>query len=427
LPGRAPKKAEQLQRDHWKHITDALPDGLMVLDADGTIVAVNPAFRRITGFSERELLGRPCSVLACSACPAPGKGGGCVLAGGAAGETVSCSMSHKSGRTLRLFKRASLLTAADGSILGAVETLLVASDLEASPLAKAALPRAYDERMRLVGRSPAMAALLDSLEGLAKGAAPILIQGESGVGKELVARLLHRLGPRSGEPLIKLSSASLQPQDLAGGPWERSDGPEADIILDEISDLPTASQKQLAEYLGQRQPPKLKVLALSNQDLGRLAEQGRFDQDLWRRLRPVTLNVPPLRERREDLPPLLERLLADLCQRRDRSVARLSREALRLIQAHAWPGNVRELINALEYALMLAPQGEIQAAHLPPALSGAAYPLAKQAAQGSDHQRLLRALRQAGGNQSQAARILGVSRVTVWKRMQKYGIDVNKL
>ncbi|KMY67158.1 hypothetical protein AAU61_12395 [Desulfocarbo indianensis] len=394
----------------------------MVLDAEGVIVAVNPAFRRITGFSEREPLGRPCSVLACSACPAPGQGGGCVLAGGAAGETISCRMSHKSGRTLRLLKRASLLTAADGSILGAVETLLEASDLEATPP-----PRAYDERMRLVGRSPAMAALLDSLEGLAKGAAPILIQGESGAGKELVASLLHRLGPRSGEKLIKLSCASLQPQDLAGGPWQRAHGPEADIILDEISDLPPASQKRLAEYLGQRQPPELKVLALSNQDLGLLVGRGRFDQDLWRRLRPVTLNVPPLRERREDLPPLLERLLADLCQRRGRPAARLGREALRLIQAHAWPGNVRELINALEYALMLAPQGEIQAAHLPPALNGAAYPLAKQAAEGDDRQRLLQALRTAGGNQSEAARILGVSRVTVWKRMQKYGIDVSQL
>lgn len=415
-----------MQHDDWKHITDSLPDGLMVLDAQGNVVAVNPAFSRTTGFGSQEIVGRSCAILECSTCPKPGSAG-CVLSGGGSGETISCDMTHKSGRTLHLWKRASLLTAADGSILGAVETLIetaqVATGFTPIPLSI----RLNDAEHRLVGRSPAMAALVDALPGLAQSDSPILIQGESGSGKELVARLLHQQGPRAAKPIIKLGCATLQPHDFEREPWIGEARPGNDLILDELSDLPEESQDRLAKLLAQDWPKWLRLLALTNRDLGALAEQDLFNRDLWQCLRSVTINVPPLRERREDLPLLIDRLLNDLCLRQGRPQTRLSRQAMEFMLAHAWPGNVRELINALDYALMLRPKAFIEPAHLPPGIAGAPPGKSDPVPECGDRQRLVLALRRAGGNQSEAARLLGVSRVTVWKRMQRYGIDPKSL
>jgi two-component system, NtrC family, response regulator HydG len=415
-----------VQRDDWKHITEALPDGLMVLDAQANIVAVNPAFSRTTGFSAQEIVGRSCAVLECSTCPQPGSAG-CVLSGGGSGETVSCDMTHKSGRTLHLWKRASLLTAADGSILGAVETLIEAAQVTTGLTLIPLSTSLNDAEHRLVGKSPAMTALVDALPGLSQSDSPILIQGESGSGKELAARLLHQQGPRSAQPIVKLGCAILQPHDFKREPWVGEARPGNDLILDELSDLPAVSQKRLAALLAQDWPKGLRLLALTNRDLGGLAEQKLFDRDLWQRLRPVTINVPPLRERREDLPLLIDRLLSDLCLRQGRPQTKLSRQAMELMLAHTWPGNVRELINALDYALMLRPQGYIEPAHLPPGIIGAPPGQNDPSMQCGERQRLVLALRRAGGNQSEAARLLGVSRVTVWKRMQRYGINPKNL
>lgn len=421
------EKINILQQDDWKSITDAMPDGLMVLDAQAHVMAINPAFTRITGFSQDEIVGNSCSVLGCSACPEPGLGPGCVLSGGAQGETVSCDMVHKTGRTLHLWKRASLLSAADGSVLGAVETLIDDSELKPAEATAHMLYQLNDGRRLLVGRSPAMAALMDALDGLAMADTPILIQGESGSGKELVARLLHQLGPRSKHSMIKLNCATLQPEEFELEPWSTDVQPVRDVILDEISDLPLISQKRLALFLEKKREAGLRVIALSNRDLGELVNQGKFSGELWAKICTVMLTVPPLRKRPEDLPVLIEKLLSDQCLRQGRPTARVDRDALNLLQNHSWPGNVRELINALEYALMQAPQGLIQAAHLPPSLSGNLLAADDVYQSCNERQRLVLALRKAGGNQSEAARLLGVSRVTVWKRMQRYGIDPKAL
>ncbi len=320
-----------------------------------------------------------------------------------------------------------MLAAVDGSVLGAVETLIDDSELKPTKTPRSILYQLNDGRRLLVGLSPAMAALVDALDGLAKSNTPIMIQGESGAGKELVARLLHQLGPRGKQAIIKLNCATLLPENFRREPWSSESQPEADVILDEISDLPMASQKSLANFLEQNRGAGLRVVALTNRDLGKLANQGNFASALWQRLCTVTLTVPPLRKRQEDLPLLIERLLSDLCLRQGRPVARLDRDALELLRAHSWPGNVRELINALEYALMLAPQGLIQAGHLPPSLTGNSFSINDASMTCDERQRLVLALRRSGGNQSEAARLLGVSRVTIWKRMQRYSLDPKNL
>jgi two-component system response regulator HydG len=345
----------------------------------------------------------------------------------AQGETVSCNMVHKTGRTLHLWKRASLLSAADGSVLGAVETLIDDNGLKPAEAPGHMLYQLNDGRRLLVGLSPAMAALIDALDGLAMADTPILIQGESGSGKELVARLLHQLGPRNKQSMIKLNCATLQPEEFDLKPWSADSQPETNVILDEISDLPLISQKKLALFLEKKRDSGLRVIALSNRDLGELANHGKFFSELWQKICTVMLTVPPLRKRSEDLPVLVERLLSDQCLRQGRPTARVDRDALTLLQSHSWPGNVRELINALEYALMQAPKGLIQAVHLPPSLSGNLLGADDVSHTCNERQRLVLALRKAGGNQSEAARLLGVSRVTVWKKMQRYGIDPKAL
>jgi DNA-binding NtrC family response regulator len=177
----------------------------------------------------------------------------------------------------------------------------------------------------------------------------------------------------------------------------------------------------------------VRVITATNKDLHRLMAQGRFREDLFYRIGVIPIQLPPLRERREDLP-LLVKAFIDRARRKARKpITGISEEALETLAAHDWPGNVRELINVIEYAFVLCPEGLIQKNHFPAMLSqkglvqSKARPAAVSARAVNERQRLIAAITQTGGKKSEAARLLGLSRVTLWKLLKAYNIQVDKI
>src|SRR5262250_201125 len=243
---------------------------------------------------------------------------------------------------------------------------------------------------QIVGRSPAMRRVFDTIAKVADADVTVLIRGESGTGKELVANALHYRSPRRAKPLIKMNCAALSRElvesELFGhekgaftgaiarreGKFEAADG--GTLFLDEVGDMPLETQAKLLraiqekefERVGGNLPIRVDVrlIAATNQDLEAGVKAGRFREDLYYRLRVVELVIPPLAERREDIPLLIDHFLKDAAKRFGRDVKPLTGDALRACLLHQWKGNVRELRSAVEQALLLAPGPEITAADL---------------------------------------------------------------
>ncbi|WP_429885805.1 sigma 54-interacting transcriptional regulator [Geoalkalibacter halelectricus] len=308
-----------------------------------------------------------------------------------------------------------------------------------------ALERRIGERSSfhgLVGTSAPMQEVYELLETLAEVPTTVLITGESGTGKELVARALHDGGPRRDGPLIRVNCAALSENllesELFGhvrgaftgavkdkvGRFEAAHG--GTLFLDEIGDITPALQLRLLRVLQEKEiervganrsiPVDVRVVAATNQELTEKIRRGEFREDLFYRLKVVTVKLPPLRERREDIAPLAAHFLAQFNEKLGRDIRDLSPEAHKALLAHPWPGNVRELQHALEHACILCRNGRIEIAHLPAEISTSAASAANQVISPAAIQRALHA---AGGNKTQAARMLGISRRTVYRKLDE--------
>ena len=275
----------------------------------------------------------------------------------------------------------------------------------------------------------------------------------------MVARALHNLSPRRQGPYIRVDCKALQESlletELFGpghgafsgadpthlGHFEAANG--GDIFLDEVADLSLSIQAKLLRVLCEKviereggQKPivvDVRVIAATNRDLQHLVAEGRFREDLFYRLNVIPIHLPPLRDRREDIPLLAEAFIERTRLKTRKPLAGLSKEALESLLKYDWPGNVRELINAMEYAFMLCPEGYILPDHLPMHLSQKGVgrfrenSKAQDGSPGRDKEALLRALKEAGGKVSEAARILGVSRVTLWKWLKYHKINAKEV
>jgi two-component system response regulator HydG len=300
-----------------------------------------------------------------------------------------------------------------------------------------------------------MLRLYSLISGVAQAEAPVIIYGESGTGKELVAAALHRLGPRSQGPFIKVSCAalhdSLLESELFGhvkgaftgaertrvGRFEAAHG--GDIFLDEVGDLSISTQVKLLRVLQEKViervgdqrpiPVDVRVISATNQDLYQLRAQNLFRDDLFYRINVIPIHLPPLRDRREDIPLLVEAFIERTRLKNRKLITGISKEALGQLVAYPWPGNVRELINAIHYAFVLCHEGLIQPEHLP-ALDhlNPPSPLEAQKKRTSpgkvNKEQLIEAITAAEGCRAEAARRLGVSRVTLWKWLKKHSIQV---
>ena len=311
---------------------------------------------------------------------------------------------------------------------------------------------------RLVGRSESFRRMLDLATTAAQSEATILIRGESGTGKELVAELMHRASPRSEGPFIKVNCAAipaaLLEAELFGhergaftdahrarqGRFELASG--GTIFLDEIGDMSPSLQVKLLRVLQERElerlggqgkviPLDFRLVAATNRDLEQLVSERRFREDLYYRINVITIRVPPLRERREDVEHLANAFCARFSHKNGKHFRGISGDSLELLLSHDWPGNVRELENVIERAVVLGQGDRIEPEHLSsleaaPAVADAdlldrlvttAVPLSEL-----EQQMIRQALDRCGGNVSRAARTLGLTRRTMQYRMSKYEI-----
>ncbi|ADU63519.1 MAG: sigma-54 dependent transcriptional regulator [Pseudodesulfovibrio sp.] len=326
--------------------------------------------------------------------------------------------------------------------------------LEAGPPDRGAPPCARDASAATAslwgGEAPAMARFLSLLDRVARSTAGVLLFGESGTGKELAARILHEASPRAGGPFVVVDCGSTQPtlleSELFGhvkgafthalkdkkGLIEEADG--GTLFLDEIGNISPEMQTRLLRFLQEgtirrvgdtrERSVACRVVAATNANLPEKVRAGQFREDLYYRLKVVTLTIPPLRERAEDIPVLARGFVRTMCNEQGRPEARLSAKGLERLKAHPWPGNVRELKHALEAALVFCQCNTLEAddIQLDPIPEGSPASNAPLSLDESEKQAIIRALALHGGVRKDAADALGISRRAIHYKIRKYGI-----
>jgi len=337
-----------------------------------------------------------------------------------------------------------------GHLLDALTQAAQITELRRNPVAAAA---ASGPDLGILGQSPAMLALLEDVKRIAPSNGRVLITGENGVGKDLVAEAIHRLSRRSERPFVKLNCAAL-PRDLVEselfghekgaftGALQRKAGRlerahTGTLFLDEIGDLSLESQAKLLTAIETGQVDRVggtetfkvdaRIVAATNKDIGAAIEKGEFRQDLYYRLNALPIHVPPLRERRSDVPILARHFLAVFCEAEGKPRKQLTPEALEVLEEYRWPGNVRELRNLMERAAILVDGQEVSAEDLAPWLDSGPVSEESVGLRGEIERReadaIRRALESAGWNVTQAAAGLGIDRTNLHRKMRKYGVS----
>jgi PAS domain S-box-containing protein len=451
---------------HWERVINTMNEALLIISKEGRILSVNRSFEEMTGYSIDQVSGQPCTLLECQACEMAINNHGqgwCKLfePGQPEMRRCRCTVKKKDGTLMPTLKNASVLRDEDGTVLGAVETLTDLSEIDRLDRKVKILSHQLDETSGfggIIGRSDAMKAVFAIIEKAANSDAPIIIFGESGTGKELVAKAVHERGKRNNGPYVQLNCAALNDalleSELFGhvkgsftgafrdriGRFEAAHG--GDLFLDEVGDIPMSVQIKLLrvleahhfERVGENHPVPVdvRIITATNRNLLELIDQKRFREDLYFRINVIPIHLPPLRDRRDDIPLLVNTFISRLELRTGKPIRGVTREAMGCFMDYRWPGNVREMKSALEYAFTVADKDTIDVDHLPPHMlthglpSVAASKVGLREIGSAERQQLIEALQSTGGNQSRAARILGINRVTVWNRMRKYGINLKR-
>lgn len=449
---------EELDR-YWKTVVNTIQDGIMIVDTHGRIISINKAFEFITGYSKDDLIGKTCDVLNCNLFEAARDKKGdhwCVLFDTGTMDRRKCTLIKKNGALIHALKNASLLHDAKGKVIGAVETIADISELIEKDNQIAAFRRelrSKDGFHGIIGVSHAMRQVFDLIENAAQSDAPVIICGESGTGKELVSKAIHEISGRKKGPFVKVNCAalteSLLESELFGhvkgaftGAYQNREGRfekahSGNIFLDEIGDLPLSTQvkllrvieEKLIERVGDSQsiPVDVRIISATNRNLTKLVDEGVIRKDFYFRINVIPINLPPLRERSEDIPLLAEFFFRKNQLKSGKNIQGINNDTMDALVNYWWPGNVRELRGAFEYAFVTCQEAMIKPHHLPQNIIHKKKSL--KAAQISSLNRedikkieLIETLKRTNGNQSEAARILGVTRVTIWNRMKRFNI-----
>ena len=441
-------------------ILDCIGDGVMMIGLDMRVRYMNRAMRELLGYEEGEAQEMPvgCNLLVqgqiCSTHD-------CIMERALRNrekvtnhETV---IQNKEGRRIPVKLNTDLLWDDAGNLVGVVEVYRDVSLLKELQ-DKLARESSQGAQGRLIVKSKALQSILNLLPQVATSKATVLLEGESGTGKELIAREVHRLSKRRDKPLVAVNCAALAEgvleSELFGhvkgaftgavsdrlGRFEMAH--EGTIFLDEIAEMSLITQAKLLRVLQEEEFQRvggnttikvdIRVIAATNKDLDAMVKEGRFRDDLYYRLRIFPLKIPPLRERRDDILPLIEHCLSRFNRTMDRSVRGIDGPALRLLEAYDYPGNVRELENILEHAFIRCLDHTIRLEHLPEYLAAEkGQPLAtssepRQIEQpkllSMERQAIQETLDKAGWNYPETCRILGISRSTLLRRIKAFGL-----
>lgn len=448
----ADKKRSRKPSTPTDAILESISDGVFTVDENWAVTSFNRAAEEITGISRDEAVGRLCSeVFRSSMCEAD-----CALKrtlkNGKPVIGKSCYIIDVKGQRIPISVSTAVLKDAQGRIVGGAETFRDLTELE--ELRQELKGRTHVGE--LVSRSPIMQKVFEVIPAVAASPSTVLILGETGTGKELVARTIHALSPRRQGPFIAVNCSALPDtlleSELFGYKAGAFTGAARDkpgrfalakggsLFLDEIGEVSAALQVKLLRVLQERRYEPLgstrsetadvRIIVATNKDLARQVKLGLFREDLYYRVNVVRVELPPLRKRKEDIPILTEQFIAHFNALQKKSVQGVATEALSLLMAHDWPGNIRELENVVERAFILCAGGSIGIAHLPEELT---LRYAERAAQKGmkstrdlvEAQTIRKALERNGNNRLAAARELGIHKSTLFRKMKRFGIALS--
>jgi PAS domain S-box-containing protein len=441
-----------LDKRFLETILSSIADGVFTVDQEWRITSFNRAAERITGVPASKAIGKRCSeVFHADICER-----GCALR-----QTMEtgrelidypAKILNLSGSSVPITLSTAVLRDAGGTLLGAVETF---RDLSALEQLRREIQHQYTFE-DMVGKSKAFRKIFAIMPDVAESDSTVLIEGPSGSGKELVARAIHNLSSRRKNPYVVVNCgtlpANLFESELFGyiqgaftdakrdkqGRMARAEG--GTIFFDEVSELPPETQVKLLRLLQEREYEPLggtntvqanvRIVAATNRKLAELVSDGKFRDDLYFRLAVVRLTLPPLRDRREDIPFLVEHFIQRFSVKKGKQITGVTPAVMEILMRHDFPGNVRELENVIEYGFVLCHNRLIDVVHLPEELQqGSQRALAAKQPRNGSQLKLAEAdvirlaLEHNGGHLGKTAQELGISRATLWRKMKKYSIS----
>jgi len=440
-------------------ILESISDGVFTVDHQWRITSFNRAAEAITGVARDEAVGRYCwEVFRSNMCE-----GDCALKRtmqeGKSFVNSSTYIVNSDKRRIPISVSTSLLKSADGKVLGGVETFRDLSVVEELRRELSGCVQLGD----MVSRNRTMKNIFSILQQVARSDSTVLIEGETGTGKELLARAIHNLSARSAGSFVAINCGALPDtlleSELFGYRAGAFTGADRDkpglfvaaeggtILLDEMGDTSPAFQVKLLRVLEEREfqplggiasvPTDVRVIAATNRDLSQMVGDGMFRRDLFYRINIIHLHLPPLRERREDIPLLIERVIPRMNRLKGKAVSGIDNEALALLMSHDYPGNIRELENIIEHAFVLCGDGTIGVRHLPagivtvakarrgerPAVTGEV-PSLEKAIRSTEAGIILEALKRNDYNRRATAEELGMHKTTLYRRLRILGIEL---
>ena len=450
--------ANLINRIHYeerslKIILDNLDIGIFTVNRGGHITFFNTAAEKITGYNRRQVLGTPCSSIF---------GGDTSkdfvllmesIADGNPRTNRHGEMSTRDGETIPIRADYLPLQKDQGEIVGGLATL---QDLTLAQQLDQVISDRYTFK-NMVGKDPSMQKIFEMARVVATSDATLLIEGSTGTGKDLLAKVIHSASKRADKPFVKVNCAAL-PENLLEsemfgyakgaftgadidklGRFQEADG--GTILLDEIGDIPLPLQAKLLRVLEDKEfyplgsrkiaTVDVRIISATNLGLERLVKKRRFREDLFYRLNVLRMELPPLKDRRADLPLLIRHIMRRLCAVQANLPQGISETAMEALLSYDYPGNVRELENILEHALIISRYGVIEPRHLPdyfqnrlasPLETQPAGEISVQGPEVAERDKIIHLLRQYNGHREKTAQALGVNRSTLWRKMKRLGV-----